>query len=271
MIAAAPPPELPAGLGHLRAARPLHGGSICAVWAGALDDGTAVVVKRAPYDVTAEVDGLEALAAAGAPVPDVLAADDDLLVLSRVDGDPDWHGLGRRVAALHRDSAGERFGWHRDNLLGTATQPGGWSSNWPAFFADHRLRPLLDSEALPATVRRRLERGIDGPLRELLGAHNPRASLVHGDLWSGNVVAGRWLIDPAVWMADRELELAFTTLFGGVPRAFFDGYATAWPLPADAGERRPALQLYHLLIHVWHFGASYVGMVVDRLDRLGWH
>jgi fructosamine-3-kinase len=263
-------PDLPGGLGGLRGAQPLHGGSICRVWAGDLADGTAVVVKHAPYDVTAEVDGLAALAAAGAPVPKVLAADDDLLVLSRVDGDPDWQRLGRSVAELHRTTAGARFGWRRDNLLGRAVQTGGWSSDWAAFLVEHRLRPLLDTDALPTGVRRRLERAFDGPLPALLGSHDPAASLIHGDLWSGNIVAGRWLIDPAVWMADRELELAFTTLFGGVPRAFFDGYETTWPLPDGALERRPALQLYHLLIHVWHFGASYVGMVVDRLDRLGW-
>lgn len=264
------PPRLPNGLGTLRSAKPLHGGSICQVWTGTLDDGSAVVVKRAPYDVASEVDGLEALARAGAPVPDVLAADGDVLVLSRVGGDPDWQGLGRSVAALHRATAADRFGWHRDNLLGRATQSGGWSSSWPTFFADDRLRPLLASPDLPASVGSRIDRAIAGPLPELLGAHEPRSSLIHGDLWSGNVVAGRWLIDPAVWMADRELELAFTHLFGGVPAAFFDGYEQHWPLPSGAADRRPALQLYHLLIHVWHFGASYVPMVVDRLDRLGW-
>lgn len=263
-------PDLPGALGELRAARRLHGGSICRVWSGTLADGTPVVVKRAPYDVDAEVDGLTALATAGAPVPEVLAAAGDLLVLSHVSGRPDWHGLGRQVAELHCRTAGDGFGWGRDNLLGRAVQPGGWSTDWAAFFIDHRIRPLLDAEALPGAVRRRITTAIAGPFPALLGDHGPRASLIHGDLWSGNIVDGCWLIDPAVWMADRELELAFTTLFGGVPSAFFDGYEAVWPLPSGADDRRPALQLYHLLIHVWHFGASYVGMVADRLDRLGW-
>lgn len=271
MTPASQTPDLPGGLGKLREARRLHGGSICQVWAGTLADGTAVVVKRAPYDVDAEVDGLTALATAGAPVPEVLASDGDLLVLSHMSGTPDWRTLGRQVAELHRRTTDDRFGWQRDNLLGRALQPGGWSTDWVAFFVDHRIRPLLDSNALPGDVRRRLERAITGPLPALLGDHGPRASLIHGDLWSGNIVDGRWLIDPAVWMADRELELAFTALFGGVPSAFFDGYEDAWPLANGADDRRPALQLYHLLIHVWHFGASYVGMVVDRLDRLRWH
>lgn len=240
------------------------------VWAGTLDDGTPVVVKRAPYAVAVEVDGLTALSAAGAPVPDVLGADDDVLVLRHVSGEPDWHHLGARLADVHSATSGERFGWRCDNLLGRAVQRGGWSDDWPTFFAEQRLRPLLGADALPDDVRRRLERGIAGPLGELLGAHGPTASLIHGDLWSGNIVDGTWLVDPAVWMADRELELAFTRLFGGVPEPFFAGYDSRWPLPDGAAQRRPALQLYHLLIHVWHFGASYVAPVLDRLDQLGW-
>ena len=262
--------RLPGTLGVLRDARACGGGSICRVWLGELDDGTPVVLKIAPYDVATEVDGLEALRTAGAPVPEVLAADADRLVLRRVGGPPDWEALGRRIAQLHRDTTGDRFGWHRDNLLGRAPQRGGWSDDWPAFLAEHRLRPLLTAEALPSDVRSRIERGIDGPLADLLGGDDPRPSLIHGDLWSGNVVAGRWLIDPAVWMADRELELAFARMFGGMPDAFFAAYRDTWPLAGGAEERLPALQLYHLLIHVWHFGAGYVPMVTDRLDQLGW-
>jgi fructosamine-3-kinase len=262
--------DLPGGLGVLHDSRRISGGSICQVWAGVLDDGTAVVLKHAPYDVAVEVDGLEALRAAGAPVPDVLAAHGDRLVLRYVDGEPDWSLLGRRVAHLHRSGAGGRFGWHRDNLLGRAPQRGGWSDDWATFFAEHRLRPLLGADALPGSMRARIERALVDPLPRLLGAHDPTPSLVHGDLWGGNIVGGRWLIDPAVWMADRELELAFARLFGGIPDEFFAAYADAWPLPPDADVRLPALQLYHVLIHVWHFGAGYVPMVRERLDRLGW-
>ena len=95
-------------------------------------------------------------------------------------------------------------------------------------------------------------------------------SLVHGDLWAGNVVEGRWLIDPAVSYSDREVELAFMGLFGGIPEAMWRAYAEAWPLSPGWERRRWALQMHHLLVHVRLFGAGYASGVAERLDRLGW-
>jgi fructosamine-3-kinase len=84
------------------------------------------------------------------------------------------------------------------------------------------------------------------------------------------VVAGRWLIDPAVAYCDREYELAFMALFGGLPQALWVAYERAWPLEDGWQQRRPALQLPHLLVHVRLFGSSYLAAVVDRVDQLGW-
>lgn len=248
--------------------RPAGGGSICQVWHAETADGQPVVVKDAPYDVGIEADGLAALRRAGAPVPAVLAATGRRLVLERVDGPADWAALGAAVASLHAVTA-SAYGWHRDNLIGELTQPNGWLTDWPTFFFRRRIAPFLDAPGLPADLRRRLERAGEGPLADLLPPHPP-ASLIHGDLWSGNVVAGRWLIDPAVNHADRELELAFAALFGGLPDAFWRAYQDVWPLADGWRERRPALQLYHLLVHVAHFGSGWAGAVADRLDQLGW-
>lgn len=259
-------PTLPGGLvaGDWR---PLGGGSICDVWRARLDDGRPVVVKVTPYPAEVEADGLSALAEAGAPVPDVLAADGDVLVLAAVGGPPDWAGLGAALARLHRDT-GPTFGWHRDNLIGSLPQRNDPSPDWPDFYVSHRIRPWVAAPALPAGVRRRLEAACGGPLQALLD-HDPAASLTHGDLWSGNVVEGRWLIDPAVCRADREHELAFMDCFGGFPPALTDAYTAEWPLDDGWRDRRPALQLYHLLVHVELFGAGYVGSVTARLDALG--
>lgn len=248
--------------------RPLGGGSICAVWRAATVDGDPVVVKDTPYDAAVEADGLAALAQAGAPVPEVLAVEPHRLVLAHVAGPPDWEGLGEALAAVHAHT-GPSYGWHRDNLIGELTQPNARHEDWPTFFAEQRVRPFLDAPALPREVRARLERACAGPIADVLPA-DPPPSLIHGDLWAGNVVEGRWLIDPAVNHADRELELAFAALFGGLPEALWRSYQRAWPLAPGWQERRPVLQLYHLLVHVAHFGSGYVPAVVSRLDAVGW-
>ncbi|WP_165492040.1 fructosamine kinase family protein [Egibacter rhizosphaerae] len=264
-------PDLPEGL-TARDGRPLGGGSICDVWRVELTDGRAAVLKRTPYPAGVEADGLAALAAAGAPVPAVLGVGDDVLVLEEVGagppGEAEWRDLGRALAGMHADT-GEAYGWHRDNLIGSLPQANDPDDDWPRFYAERRLRPWLGATALPKELRRRLERALDGPLQDLLATGNP-PSLVHGDLWNGNVVDGRWLIDPAVHRADREFELAFADLFGGFPPAFHEGYAETWPLPEGWQRRRPALQLYHLLVHVELFGAGFAGAVGSRLDALGW-
>lgn len=262
------PPALPPGVPEVTTWRPLGGGSICDVWRGELRDGRAVVVKQTPYPPEVEADGLRALADAGAPVPEVIAAEGDVLVLAHVEGSPDWARLGRRLAAVHART-GEWFGWPRDNLIGSLPQRNEPTADWASFFAEQRIRPYLDTPALPGSARERLAGALEGPLADLLD-HGPAPSLVHGDLWSGNVVDGWWLIDPAVCYADRELELAFMDTFGGFPPALFEAYAAEWPLPDGWRERRPALALYHLLVHVELFGSAYARAVTSRLDALGW-
>lgn len=259
-------PQLPDDLPAATGATPLSGGDIARVWRVSLADGRTVVVKATGYDATLESEGLTALADAGAPVPRVLAARPELLVLDHVGGPPDLESLGAALAGAHRHIA-TAFGWHRDNVIGPLPQANPWTPSWPAFYVEHRLSPYLDD--LPSTVATRLQRAMDGPLPALLD-HDVAPSLVHGDLWSGNIVAGRWLIDPAVHHADRELDLAMLELFGTIPAAFTAGYDAVWPLDDGAGRRRGALQLYHLLVHVRLFGSGYVGSIVRRLDALGW-
>jgi fructosamine-3-kinase len=260
-------PTLPGGLRAAHATR-LSGGDIATTWRATLDDGREVVVKHPSYDARVEAEGLDALRAAGAPVPAVIAVDEQALVLEHVGGPPDWARLGEQLAGLHLRPV-DGYGWHRDNVIGALPQPNGWLDDWPRFYAERRLLPHLDHPALPRDVARRIEAACAGPLPDLL-EHGQQPALVHGDLWSGNVVAGRWLIDPAVHHADREFELAFMDTFGGFPADLWDSYLAAAPLDTGWERRRPALQLYHLLVHVGLFGTGYVPAVVDRLERLGW-
>lgn len=227
------------------------------------------VTKFTDYDARLEADGLRTLAAAGAPVPEVLEADIGSVTMCEVHGVPDWTELGRAVAALHRHTA-DRFGYPIDNVIGPLRQPNPWTEGWGSFYAANRVMAHLADPAVPSDLADRLRRACDGPLIFLLDEHEPVPSLVHGDLWAGNIVDGSFLIDPAVSYSDREVELAFMAVFGGIPDSMWNGYLDAWPLPEGWERRRPALQLHHLLVHVRLFGGSYSRMVADRLDRLGW-
>lgn len=262
------PVALPGDLPEVVASRPLGGGSIAdVVWVRLADD-REVVVKRGPTPAALEAEGLVALARAGAPVPEVLAHEGGTIVLEYLDGPPgDRRVLGRTLAAVHRH-LGAGFGWHQDNVIGSLPQANPRMEDWPGFLAEARLRPYLGD--LPAELARRLDTAIDDGRLASRADHDVAPSLVHGDLWSGNVLLDRWLLDPAVHHADREVDLAMLALFGTVGPALHAGYAEVWPLDEGWERRLPLLQLPPLLVHVRLFGASYLGGVTARLDALGW-
>ncbi|MXX36123.1 MAG: fructosamine kinase family protein [Gemmatimonadetes bacterium] len=180
-----------------------------------------------------------------------------------------WARLGRELAALHRggtDDAG-RWGWHSDNVIGSLPQPNGWADDWGDFWARRRTHPiareLLTRGAISPRQLGLITRAADRADR-LLGpasrADGP--SLLHGDLWSGNVLFARGgrpvLIDPAVYIGHREVDLAMCRLFGGFPPRFYDAYTEAWPLGEGHEHRLALYQLYPLLVHARLFGGGYI-------------
>lgn len=260
-------PALPAEVGQVRRARALGGGDIARVWRAELTDGRNVVIKQTPTEAALEADGLAALAQAGAAVPQVLAVEDRALVLEALDSTGDPSDFGRMLARVHR-SGNDMFGWHHDNVIGPLPQANPFTEQWPPFFIEQRIRPYLDD--LDSPVRARIQAAMDsGQFAELVD-HEVVPSLVHGDLWSGNVLGWRWMIDPAVYYGDREVDLAMLALFGAVPETMLSAYEQVWPLDTGWKQRRAALQLSPLLVHVRLFGASYVPPVIARLDALGW-
>lgn len=177
----------------------------------------------------------------------------------------DATALGHGLAALHRIQA-PTFGGRFDNHIGATPQTnqaaGAAASNWGVFWQTRRLgvqAGLAQADQAPSSLLAALEDVITST-PDLLTGHQPVPSLLHGDLWSGNVAysAGTPVVfDPAVYYGDRETDLAMSELFGGFPARFYAAYREIWPLDAGYPVRRAVYNLYHLLNHGHLFGGGY--------------
>lgn len=256
------------------------GGGMVAHAARVETSGAALFVKwkeNAPQGFFhLEADGLSRLAAAGTlSTPKVLAwqdvgvgCEEDLvpfLALEWRQESPQTESVSRKLgeglAMLHRSpSPFCAFGLETDNFLGSQPQNNSPLSNWPDFYRDRRLLPQIERAKrlgiMPPAREGLLLRLIER-LEDILADHEPTPSLIHGDLWIGNALFeanAPCLIDPAVYYADREMEIAFMQLFSGFNQDVFTAYTDAWPLAPEYERRRPLHQLYPLLIHLNHFG-----------------
>ena len=284
---------------ELVAQRPVGGGCIHRAWQLELADGRQWFLKGNGAEalplLLAEAEGLRAIARwARLPllVPEPLGvgllAGQALLLLRWLvldgasssrgggAGGDGWFGVGAGLAALHRASAEAgasegRFGWSRDNVIGSSPQINRWDTNWARFFVDCRLEPQLRWAAQQGQTLGGAEQLLE-LVPHWLGGHQVQPALVHGDLWSGNAAllagGGGALFDPAVYWGDREVDLAMAQLFGGFPQAFFAGYASSWPLEPGHQERVALYNLYHLLNHANLFSGSYWAQAQSSMDSL---
>ena len=263
---------------------PLSGGCIGQVYRVVLADERQLVAK---VDLNAEprlaTEGymLQYLAAhSELPVPDVVYSSDHLLIMTFLPGESHFTPATQAhaaelLAALHTVTA-PQFGLERDTLIGGLHQPNRWTDNWLDFFREQRLLYMAQEGVrtgrLPAAVLTRLTR-FCGCLDAWLDEPE-RPSLIHGDVWTTNVLAadGRitGFVDPAIYYAHPEIELAFTTLFGTFGEPFFARYHELRPIPPGFfEERRDIYNLYPLLVHVRLFGGGYVSSVERTLRRFG--
>jgi fructosamine-3-kinase len=180
--------------------------------------------------------------------------------------------LGEQLAALHRVHA-EAYGWQRDNFIGSTPQLNLLREDWQTFWQDCRLGPQLELARvngfgdLADTGGRLLE-----AVPRLLDGRGPAASLLHGDLWSGNKAydpKGQPVIfDPATYYGDRETDIAMTELFGGFGPDFYAAYEAAYPLDDGYQVRRDLYNLYHLLNHLNLFGGGYLARCEQVIAQL---
>ena len=244
----------------------MRGGDLNTVFRLRLPDGATLVAKTGPAP-RVEAKMLRAIAGTGCPAPSVVAVDDTLLLLEDM---PDsgalsptsWEALGHHLNTLHQDT-GPRYGWASDYAFGEVPIANGWHSIWTDFWSENRLLPSLPY--LPSQLRQKLEH-LAARLSDWLPT-DPPASLLHGDLWGGNILASdglTGLIDPACYYGHGEVDLAMLCLFDHPHEAFWAGYGRPegdWP------RRRALYQLWPALVHLRLFGRSYLPMVERCMER----
>jgi len=231
----------------------------------------------------AEAEGLREMAAAGTvripqPVCTGVAGNQafivmEYLVLGGHGGAVVMARFGEQLAQMHRHTA-PRYGWHRDNTIGSTPQFNHWMDDWLAFWREHRLGYQLQLAGRHGIGRRAVQKGerLQEKLSGLFDGYQALASVLHGDLWSGNFGISQEdepvIFDPAVYFGDREADLAMTELFGGFGREFYAGYNGVWPLDPGYALRKTLYNLYHILNHFNLFGGGYGAQAEAMMDRL---
>jgi protein-ribulosamine 3-kinase len=184
-----------------------------------------------------------------------------------------WERLGQQLANLHGNTS-SAFGFSHDNFIGAIRQDNSRHDSWSTFYANARLLPqmraALDNGHLLPADSKLMDR-----LCLRLDMLCPREvpSLIHGDLWYGNILctyeSDPVLVDPSAYFGHREMDLAMAQLFGRFDKSFFHAYSNHWPLEPGFDARLPIYQLYYILIHVNMFGLAYVEQARTILKRYG--
>lgn len=269
----------------------ISGGDINDAFGLTLSDGNRIFMKSNAMGnlayFTAEMQGLSAIAQTGAiQTPQILACGTDeerncsFLLLEQIHagrrvGDY-WETLGHQLAELHKSSTKEfvldgKYGFLEDNYIGAGKQINTVRDSWIRFFRDCRLEPQFRQAATYFSSEdiQKINRLLDHIGDILMEPEHP--SLLHGDLWSGNVMVGEdgkaWLIDPAVYVGHAEADLAMTELFGGFASGMYTAYQEILPLQPGYEDRRDLYNLYHLLNHLNLFGGSYLLSVMRIVNR----
>jgi len=228
----------------------------------------------------AEAQGLGELSRCKAlkiPAPVCVGSDNQSAWLVMEDLALGGHGsavaLGEGLASMHRITR-DRYGWDIDNTIGSTLQENAWADNWIDFWRERRLGFQLELAGRHGAGSGLMSKGelLLEDFPALFDGHIPEASLLHGDLWSGNqayTVTGEPAIyDPAVYYGDREADIAMTELFGGFGRDFYNAYNNAWPMDTGYAVRKTLYNLYHILNHYNMFGGGYGSQAQRMIESL---
>ena len=236
--------------------------------------------RKFPSMFDSEARGLTLLQKSQAiTIPKVIGVNDDsenqFILLEFIEQGPQrksyWKDLGSRLASMHK-ATNQVFGLDHNNYIGSLRQFNDSSQNWIDFFINQRLNVQLKLAMDSGLVGSQLLKSFDSlylKLGSLLPQEKP--SLLHGDLWSGNIITTGngepCLIDPAVYFGCREVDLAMTRLFGIFPGEFYDTYMDRYPLLPGYEDRFELYSLYPLLVHLNLFGAQYSAPITSILSR----
>lgn len=277
---------------------PMHGGDINDAYKVSISTGEQIFVKTNSLNnakfFRAESSGLSALRSAekiSIPATLGLGVDESreiaFLALEYIKSAPRnnlyWEDFGHQMADLHRaecrqfvvsEGISGQYGFKEDNFIGSSPQKNQPKERWADFYRECRLLPQITraEKYLGTDARRKAEGLLDHLDRYLREPEFP--SLLHGDLWSGNMICGcggrPWIIDPAVYVGDFEADLAMTQLFGSLPERFYAAYSEINPIDrAGYLERKGLYDLYHLLNHLNLFGVTYLSSVLQIISRYG--
>ena len=268
------------GFGQITQVEPVGGGCIHISQIIKTDSGSRFFLKQnehTPPDMfQKEAQGLNTLRISKGPVvPKVFLVGEKYLLLEDLqpvpEGEDFWQLFGRQLAFLHL-RINDKYGFQVDNYIGTNPQCNNWTENGQLFFQTNRYKPQLE-----LAQKKSLLNNQDLRLFELLIERLPDlipdqpASLLHGDLWSGNLITSSTglpaVIDPAVYYGWAEADLAMMDLFGSYPTEFYSAYQEIRSLDPDFQSRYPLYNLYHLLNHLNLFGRSYLPQVREILSQ----
>jgi len=199
----------------------------------------------------------------------------EILIFEWIDmQNSDHKRLGKGLAIMHLNSQNRKintFGYAIDGFIGTNPQIKGWKENWADFFIEYRLNPqlsYLNQNIFSSEIIKKLK----SKIKETLSKNDPTSSLVHGDLWSGNIgIAKNYkgvIFDPASWWADSEVDIAMSRLFGGFENDFYDEYYKINSKTKKCDKRNEIYNLYHILNHANMFGGVYVSQLKRQIKLI---